>query len=445
MDKKSRRDFLKSSAGLTAGMAAMIGPRDAWAGANERIRMACIGIRGQGWSHVRSFQALENVEVVALSDVDENILRRRAEEFERRYKRKPKTEWDMRKIFEDPSIDAVSFGTPNHWHSLGTIWACQAGKDVYVEKPPSHNVWEGRKMVEAARKYNRIVQYGVQLRSSPAIQEAVEHMRKGTIGTVYMARGLCYRHRPTIGKKTWGPIPEGVHYDMWLGPAPKKSFHENRFHYNWHYMWDFGNGDLGNQGVHEMDMCVWGLGVKLPTEICTMAGMYIWTDDDKEIPNVSTSCFRYPEENVQIVFDVRPWLTNDEAGVTVGNIFYGSKGILVINGYDTYKILLDADREEEDPWKRGKKLVPGPSRSEGGNHYANFIKAVRSRKREDLNAEIEQGHYSASLCHLGLIAHRVKRQLKLDPKKEQIIGDEEANKLLKRSGRAPDYVIPENV
>jgi len=445
MDKKSRRDFLKRSAVLTAGAAVMIGPRDTWAGANEKIRMACVGIRGRGWDHIRAFQALENVEVIALSDVDENVLSDRAKEFEKRYGRKPKTEWDMRKVLADPEIDAVSFATPNHWHALGTIWACQAGKDVYVEKPASHNVWEGRKAVEAARKYNRIVQYGVQLRSSPAVQEAVKLMRDGAIGRVYMARGLCYRHRPTIGREKEGPVPPGVHYDMWLGPAPQRPFHGNRFHYNWHYMWDFGNGDLGNQGVHEMDMCMWGLGVKLPTEISTMAGMYIWTDDDKEIPNVSTSCYRYPEENVMIVFDVRPWLTNDEVGVKVGNIFYGSEGILVIDGYETHKIFLDPNRKIEDPWKKGEKLEPGPARSEEGNHYANFIKAVRSRKREDLNAEIEDGHYSAALCHLGMIAHRVKRQLRFDPKTEQIIGDEEANNLLKRSGRPPDYVIPDPV
>ncbi len=299
-------------------------------------------------------------------------------------------------------------------------------------------------MVEAARKYDRIVQYGVQLRSSPAIQEAVQHLRNGTIGTVYMARGLCFRHRPTIGKGTWGPVPPGVHYDMWLGPAPKRPFHENRFHYNWHYMWDYGNGDLGNQGVHEMDLCMWGLGVTLPTEICAMGGKYIWPDDDKEIPNVITACYRYPKENVQIVFDVRPWLTNDEEGVKVGNIFYGSEGILVVNGYDTYRILLDPDRGKP-PSERGKRLEPGPSRRGSGNHYANFIQAVRSRKREDLNAEIEQGHYSAALCHLGLIALRVKRQIQFDPETEHIVGDPEADRLLKHAGRPPEYVIPEEV
>jgi len=356
----------------------------------------------------------------------------RAKSFEETYKRKPKTEWDMRKVFEDSSIDAVSFATPNHWHALGTIWACQAGKDVYVEKPASHNVWEGRKMVEASRKYDRIVQYGVQLRSSPAVQEAVQLMRDGEIGEVYMARGLCYRNRPTIGHKEEEPVPPGVHYDMWLGPAPLRPFTQNRFHYNWHYFWDYGNGDLGNQGVHEMDMCMWGLGVTLPTEICTMAGMYIWTDDDKEIPNVSVSAFRYPKENKQIVFDVRPWITNEEEGTGVGNLFYGSEGMLVIRGYDEYEFFM------------GEKREPGKKRNEGGNHKANFIKAVRSRKREDQNGEILQGHYSAALCHLGMIAHRVKRQLVFDPEKEQIVGDDEANALLKRKYREP-YVIPDQV
>ncbi|HPO07316.1 MAG TPA: Gfo/Idh/MocA family oxidoreductase [bacterium] len=439
--EKKRRDFLKSSAGVAAGMAVlgackttsqMVAPTGRWKGANERIRMACIGIRGQGRGHIKGFEELDDVEVVTLCDIDENILMERAKSFEETYKRKPKTEWDMRKVFEDPSIDAVSFATPNHWHALGTIWACQAGKDVYVEKPASHNVWEGRKMVEASRKYERIVQYGVQLRSSPAIQEAVQLMRDGEIGEVYMARGLCYRNRPTIGHKDESPIPAGVHYDMWLGPAPLRPFTENRFHYNWHYSWDYGNGDLGNQGVHEMDMCMWGLGVGMPTEICTMAGMYIWTDDDKEIPNVSISGFRYPKENKQIVFDVRPWITNQEEGTGVGNLFYGSKGMLVIRGYGEYEFFM------------GEKGESGKKRNEGGDHKANFIKAVRSRKREDQNGDILQGHYSAALCHLGMIAHRVKRQLVFDPEKEQIVGDSEANKLLRRKYRKP-YVIPDEV
>jgi len=436
-----RRDFLKSSAGVVTGMVALggyqsmaqaVNPAARPIGANERIRMACIGIRGQGKGHIKGFEELDDVEVVTLCDIDENILMERAKSFEETYKRKPKTEWDMRKVFEDSSIDAVSFATPNHWHALGTIWACQAGKDVYVEKPASHNVWEGRKMVEASRKYDRIVQYGVQLRSSPAVQEAVQLIRDGEIGEVYMARGLCYRNRPTIGHKEEEPVPPGVHYDMWLGPAPLRPFTQNRFHYNWHYFWDYGNGDLGNQGVHEMDMCMWGLGVTLPTEICTMAGMYIWTDDDKEIPNVSVSAFRYPKENKQIVFDVRPWITNEEEGTGVGNLFYGSEGMLVIRGYDEYEFFM------------GEKREPGKKRNEGGNHKANFIKAVRSRKREDQNGEILQGHYSAALCHLGMIAHRVKRQLVFDPEKEQIVGDDEANALLKRKYREP-YVISDQV
>ena len=445
---KARRDFLMTGAGATAGAALLAScqtTRPEFVRApmvtppkspNETIRVACVGIRGRGRSHIEGFQGLPNVEVVALSDIDERILDERVEQFTNKYKRKPRAEWDFRKLLEDPTIDVMTFATPNHWHALGTVWACQAGKDVYVEKPASHNIFEGRKAVEASRKYNRIVQYGVQLRSSPAIQEAVEHLRKGTIGTVYMARGLCYRWRGTIGVKQQVPVPPGVHYDMWLGPAPKQPFHENRFHYNWHYMWDFGNGDLGNQGVHEMDMCMWGLGVKFPSEVCTMAGMYIWPDDDKEIPNLSTSCFRYPKENVEIEFEVRPWITNEEMGARVGNLFYGSEGILVIRGYDTYQIYFDPERNG--------KLEEGPGRREGGNHYANFIKAVRSRNRADQNADIESGHYSAGLCHLGLIAHRVKRHLKFDPEKEKFIDDKEADKYLTRKYRKP-YVVPKEV
>ncbi|HPO07315.1 MAG TPA: Gfo/Idh/MocA family oxidoreductase [bacterium] len=440
MEKSSRRNFLKNGTVAATGMAVWNGCKSAtpvgstarWKGANERIRVACIGIRGQGGSHIRGFEALENVEVVTFCDIDERVLADRVKEYEGPFGRKLKTEWDMRRVFDDPSIDVVSFATPHHWHALGTVWACQAGKHVYVEKPASHNVWEGRKMIEASRKYDRMVQYGVQGRSSPALKEAVEHLRKGTIGEVYMARGICYRWRPTIGHKEEEDVPAGVHYDMWLGPAPKRPFTQNRFHYNWHYYWDYGNGDLGNQGVHQMDICRWGLGVELPTEITTSGGRYLWPEDDKEIPNVTTSCFRYPDANKELVFEVRPWITNEEAGIKVGTIFYGSEGILVTEGSDRYAIFL------------GEKLEPGPKQQATGNPFQNLIDAVRTRDRSLLNAEIENGHYSAALCHLGLIAHRVKRQLVFDPEKERFVGDSEADKLLTRKYRKP-YIIPDKV
>ena len=296
MTKIARRDFVKTTAGATAAVSVagnMIGPK-VWAGANDKIRAACIGIRGQGKGHIRGLQAVPGVEVVALCDIDESVLADRLKDFEDNGLKKPKTYTDMRKVFDDKDIDVVSFATPNHWHALGTIWACQAGKDVYVEKPASHNIWEGRKMVEAARKYNRIVQNGLQIRSSIAIQAAVDFLHSGQLGEVYMAKGLCYKWRKTIGKTPDEPVPQGVHYNLWLGPAPQRPFSRNRFHYNWHWHWDYGNGDIGNQGVHQLDVARWGLGLDThPTKVTSMGG-HMMFDDDQETPNTQHAMFEYP-------------------------------------------------------------------------------------------------------------------------------------------------------
>jgi predicted dehydrogenase len=338
---------------------------------------------------------------------------------------------DLRKVFDDKNIDAVSIATPNHWHSLAAIWAMQAGKDVYVEKPGSHTFWEGRKMVEAAAKYNRIVQHGVQLRSSTAIQEAVQHLRDGLIGDVYMARGLVYRWRPSIGKKSPETPPSTLNYDLWTGPAKMRPFTRNIVHYNWHWTWEYGNGDVGNQGIHETDLCLWGLGVGLPERITAMGGKYLW-DDDKETPETLTTLFQYPKEKKQIQFEVRPWCTNLEDGAGVGNIFYGSKGYMVIKGYDTYETYL------------GQKREPGPKGKAGGDHFLNFLEAVRSRKKEHLHGPVETAHTASGLAHLGNIAFRLDRVLHFDPEKERFIGDKEADALLKRQYRAP-YVVPDKV
>jgi len=285
MSKLTRREFVKSSAAATAAAASLVGP-STWAGANDRIRAACVGIRGQGRGHIRGLQNLPGVEVVALCDVDESVLAARLKEFEEQGWNKPKTYTDVRKLLDDESIDVVSFATPNHWHALGTIWACQAGKDVYVEKPASHNILEGRRMIEAARKYNRVVQCGMQIRSSIAIQAAVEFLKSGQLGEVYMAKGLCYKWRDTIGKTPDEPVPDGVHYDLWLGPAPSRPYSRNRFHYNWHWHWDYGNGDIGNQGVHQLDVARWGLGIDgHPVKASSMGG-HVMFDDDQETANV---------------------------------------------------------------------------------------------------------------------------------------------------------------
>ena len=428
MQKNWRRStFLKASSAALA-LGAMASSRVY--GANEKIRAAVVGVKGRGRDHMGGLEKVDGVELAAICDVDESVLAERAADFEKDRKRKLDTHTDMRRLFEDKSIDVVSIATPNHWHSLAGIWAVQAGKDVYVEKPCSHNIYEGRKLVEAARAHKRIVQHGTQIRRSRAIREAMAKLDDGVIGELYMAKGLCYKWRNTIGRAKEEAVPPGVHYDLWLGPAPQRAFSKNRFHYNWHWHWDYGNGDIGNQGVHQMDLARWGLGVGLPRKVQSMGGHFLF-DDDQETPNVQIATFSYPEEKKMLVFEVRHWITNAEdmgKGGPVGNICSGSEGIMVIPSYSSYKVFL------------GKNLEPGPSGDGGGDHYANFIEAVRSRDSSKLHAEIEEGHKSSALCHLANIAYRVGRTLEFDPAAEKIVGDTEASSLLTRNYREP-FVI----
>lgn len=437
MSDLSRRSFVK---GAALGVAAMAAAPAARGSANERIRIAVIGIRGRGGDHLEGLLALPDLEVATLCDVDSRLFEPVSKQF---FGDKglpiPKFETDLRKVFEDDSIDAVTIATPNHWHSLAAIWAMQAGKDVYCEKPCSHNMFEGRQLVNAARKYKRICQHGTQIRSSVAIQEGMQKLKEGVIGEVYMARGLCYRWRPTIGHFDVSEPPQGVDYNTWLGPAPLKPFTENRFHYNWHYMWDYGNGDIGNQGVHQMDIARWGLGVQLPTRITSSSGMFIYKDD-KEVPNVINTSFEFPDAGPQgkmLVFDTRPYYTNDENGARVGVIFYGSEGYMVIDDYDHYKTYLGNPKND-------KKFEPGPELRQDGDHFANFLDAVRKQDPGILNAPIEEGHLSAALCHLGLTSARLGRSLTFDPATERYVGDDEANATLAPPYREP-FVVPEIV
>ncbi|HEY0110577.1 MAG TPA: Gfo/Idh/MocA family oxidoreductase [Fibrella sp.] len=427
----SRRKFIQTAAAGTAvlGLPTII-PSSAF-GANDRLRVAVIGINGRGKDHIAGFSKLDNVEVATLCDVDDVVLQKTAGEFETKSNKKVKREQDLRKVYDDKDIDAVSIATPNHWHALAAIWACQAGKDVYVEKPACHNLYEGRKLVEAAGKYNRIVQHGVQLRSSVAIQEAIQHLRDGLIGKVYMARGTVYKWRADIGNMGNSPVPQGLNWDLWQGPAQAREFSKNYVHYNWHWFWDYGNGDIGNQGIHETDLCMWGLDVGLPEVITSAGGKFLW-NDCKETPEVLTSTYHYPKQNKIIEFEVRPWMTNKEDGVEVGNIFYGDKGYMVINGYSDYKTYLGRNRE------------PGPARNAGGDHYKNFTDAVRARDKKMLNGPVETAYLAASLAHLGNIAYRLGRTLNFDPQKEVFVGDKQANAMLTRKYRAP-YLIPTTV
>jgi predicted dehydrogenase len=426
----SRRSFIqKTAAGAAAAITLpTIIPSTAF-GAADKVTVAVLGVNGRGTDHIQGFSKLEGVEIVSLCDPDLVILSKRADEFEKKYGRKVNQVQDLRKLFQDKSIDAVSVATPNHWHSLAAIWAMQAGKDVYVEKPGSHNVFEGRKMVEAAKKYDRIVQHGVQLRSSVAVQEAIKHLRDGLIGRVYMARGLVFRERADIGKKGLSPVPEGLDYDLWTGPAEMQPFSRDIVHYNWHWTWNYGNGDVGNQGIHETDLCMWGLDVGLPEVISAGGGRFVF-DDAKITPEVLSSQYVYPKEKKMIEFEVRPWITNLENGAGVGNIFYGTDGYLVVYNYDRYESFI------------GKDKKPGPSKKEGGDHYLNFIEAVRKHDKSVLNAPVETAHLSSALAHLGNIAFRTQSTIKFDPATEKIIGNEEANKLLTRNYRKP-YEVPE--
>ena len=461
MPKKSnvtRRDFLKTTGKTTAGLAALGGitflPRpEKVFGANDRVRIAVCGLRNRGNDHLHGYSHVPNAEIAALCDVDQEIMNKRRGEVGGN----PQTFSDVRKLLQDKSIDAISIATPNHWHSLIAIWACQAGKDVYVEKPCSHNFWEGRQLVRAAQKYNRVVQHGTQIRSSPAIQEAIKGLHDGgMIGEVYLARGLCYKWRDTIGHAAPEPVPSGVDYDLWTGPAPLKPFTRNRFHYNWHWIWDTGNGDLGNQGIHQVDVARWGLGLKFPNRVSAVGGHFLF-DDDEQTPNALCCAFEFdlPDGKRKMMeFEVRHWITNNEAGIgrgglvalkkrlfgnrnAIGNIFYGANGYLATGDEDAWSYETWLGRDEKS----------GPHGHAEGDHFGNFINCVRSRKKEDLNAPIEEGHISAALVHLANASYRLGRSLRFDPQTEQVIDDDEANKLLRdgdRGYRAP-FVVPEEV
>jgi predicted dehydrogenase len=457
LDSTGRRSFLKTSAIVAASAASM----KRVMGANDRIRVAVVGLNGRGWNHVEGYHALQGVEVAYFCDADENVINRRLGQCDKMGLAKPKTYQDFRKLIDDKNVDAVSIATPNHWHSLMGIWAAQAKKDIYLEKPCSHNWWEGKQLVSAIEKYGVICQHGSQCRSSVAIREAMDNMHSGLIGDMFMARGLCYKWRGTIGKAEPEAVPAGVDYDLWTGPAPMKPFTKNRFHYNWHWIWDTGSGDIGNQGIHELDLARWGLGVEFPTKVTAMGGHFLF-DDDQQTPNHVSAAFEFKTDDGKtkmMTFDVRGWMTNHEAGIgtdefagggvpsaglnvgsnaqkpsTIGNLYYGSKGYLAISNYDSYKTWM------------GDQGTAGPSKTHPvkNEHYQNFIDCIRSRKPEDLHAPIIEGHRSATLIHLANASYRLGRTIHFDPKTEAVIGDSEATELLRGSYRAP-FVVPEQV
>ncbi|MBN2182488.1 MAG: Gfo/Idh/MocA family oxidoreductase [Sedimentisphaerales bacterium] len=418
MSKLNRRDFIKNSmiAGATIAMAT---PFSRVRGANNDIRIAVVGTGGQGGGHCQQWSRMEGVRLVAICDADLS----QAERAKRRINMPDlKVYQDIRELLDDKSVDAISSATPNHWHSLVTVWACQAGKDVYIEKPASHEIWEGRKMVEAARKYNRIVQIGTQKRSSMAHKEAFEWIHAGNIGAIKWSRGFCYKPRGIgtngIVNATNGPnpLPDSLDYNLWCGPADMEPLRRERLHYNWHWVWNTGSGDVGNQGIHEMDLARWALGDSanaLAPAVCSFGGRF-GVFDAGETPNTLVSYFDY--KPAPLIFEVRG-LPSTKGGRSMDNFRGARIGIVVQceNGYfqagDGGGWIYNNDGTRTDKQFSGRG---------GGSHYQNFIDAVRSRKIEDLNADIEKGHISSALCHMGNISYRIGQHKSIEEIKETI-------------------------
>jgi predicted dehydrogenase len=457
--------------GSSANAAPYVGRRVL--GANDRVVLASIGVRGQGNALKRGFARLRNVEHKTLCDIDANLASSRINDsvlLKEVPTFKPGFAQDLRRVLDDKDIDAIVIAAPNHWHALATVWGLQAGKHVYVEKPASHTVWEGRKMVEAAARFGGIVQVGTMNRSRPAVLEAIRFMHEGGLGKVYMARGLCFKPRPSIGKYPDGPMPPGekfalnalattyeptydnaylsqVDYDLWLGPAPKRPFNRNRFHYNWHWHWDYGNGDTGNQGPHQFDIARWGLQEQVhPVKIRSVGG-YFGDESSQETPNEQTTMYEYADGKV-LEFATRGGFTNDEAGVRIGNLFYGTKGWLWIEeAGKTWQSYL-GPRNEKGP---GKELPPGQKTVATGltttelPHYQNFIDAIRADNPKLLACDILEGHLSSTLPHLANISYRVGRALTFDGASETFVNDAEADRLLTRaSGYRTGFEIPKS-
>ena len=486
----NRRTFLRNSLLSTASLS--LAPSFARAqttnvhskiiGANSDIRVAVVGLNSRGKNHLDNLRNQPGVRIVALCDVDTAVLDRTVTKLKEE-NLSVETYQDFRKLLENKDVDAVTLATPNHWHALGAIWAVQAGKDVYLEKPVSHNVWEGRQIVEAARKYNRLVQAGTQTRSSFAIREAIAWLQAGNLGKIKLARSLCYNRRDSIGKATEPcVIPGTVDYDLWCGPAPKeKELWRKKFHYDWHWVWPTGNGDLGNQGVHQVDMVRWALGYnEVSPQVFSIGGRFGY-DDDGTTPNTMITWHDY--KPVPIIFEVRGLPTTagsdkmdqyrGQRGVSA--VFECEGGFLVFPNYTT-AIACDNDAKEIKRWQGAD------------NHYANFIQAVRSRKQSDLKADILEGHLSAAICHTANISYQlgkvkspdeirdaVKNEkdvadalgrmdehlavnnvdlkkspaalgvvLNMDPKSERFTNSSAANQMLTREYRK-SYVVPEKV
>ncbi len=397
MAKFTRRQFLGTSL-AAAGTVAISHTKSSGKiiGANDTVRIAVAGLNGRGGSHVGAYTGMKNVAITHLVDPDSRTYKKHLDTIAKKGGSVPECVTDIRKVLEKKDVDAVSIATPNHWHALMTIWACQAGKDVYVEKPCSHNVHEGRIAVEMARKHDRIVQHGTQSRSDAKWAKLAEIVKTGKLGKLLVSYGLCYKPRGSIGTKPITPAPAEVDFDLWLGPATEQKHHANLVHYNWHWFWEFGNGDIGNQGVHQMDVARWLIpGATLPKSVFSLGGRFGYTDQG-QTANTQWTVMEFDGIETKLVFEVRGLKTDKFHGETVGNVLKFESGIVAggkffPNGKDVGEALPN---------------VEIPARGTGDN-FGNFINTIRSRKRAEQYADILEGHYSSALCHLANISYQI--------------------------------------
>ena len=422
-ERISRRDFLKQTSTL-AGAAAttcIFTPRARAAqSANEKVTVGVMGCNGRGMAHIAGFLSVPNTEIAYVCDVDSRAIEKGLAAVAKRQSRAPKGEKDVRRMLEDPNLDAISIATPNHWHAPATILACAAGKHVYVEKPGSHNLRESALMVEAGEKHRRVVQMGNQRRSWPWVREAMAALHAGEIGKLFFARTWYTNHRGSIGQGKAVPVPEWLDYTLWQGPAPDRPYRSNLVHYNWHWFWHWGSGELGNNGVHSLDLARWGLQVDLPTRV-TCGGNRYHFKDDQETPDVYVATFDFGDKGIS--WDGQSCDPRGFEGARFGVSFYGEKGSLAIAG-DKCRIYDLNDKLIREIEGKGDDVL----------HFANFVEAIRSG--QPLNAPIAEGQKSTILCHLGNIAWRTGRTINFDPKSKTIMDDRRAAAFSSRDYRS---------
>jgi len=451
MKSPNRRRFLKTSAATGVSIIAAPAIAQDRKGLGDQIRVGLLGLGGRMRSHVAALGAMaaEDVRIVAVCDCDQKKLARANKLYPQLENLKLTVYDDMRKMFDDRSIDAVSNALGDRWHALSTIWACQAGKDVYVEKPGMHNLFEGRQMVAAARKYKRMVQHGTQNRSSPNIIEGIRKLKEGVVGDLYMARGIDYKLRGNLGTIRPGKVPEGLDWDQWLGPKPMRPYSQF-WHRRWYWNLELSSGCFANQAIHELDILRWGLGLdNHPTFVTATGGKYVH-EDDRTSPTHVAMTYRFGDSKPLVTYEHRSWYTNSEAGFRdqypfvqpnfpVGTIFFGTKGYMIIPDYSSYYTFF------------GPKCEPGPFKKAEGHpmadlpHFQNWVKAIRSRKHEDLAADIQQGHKSMVPSLLARTAYEVGRPLKFDPASEKVLDDDEADARLNQPEYRKPYVVPDAV